>query len=147
MTYYTKSGAVSVFSIPALAPLPADSSALGTLNYYRREKSRNRRLAHRIDACGGTPEDIAILREALYARETALSPIGAQIGRAIVQLPSVNAKLALELRYLECLTISETAAEMRYSRSGVQKLIRRSIPQLRMPTPHPSKNQQEESDL
>lgn len=144
---YNKNNFTQLLHIPALAPLPAGASITDIFSYYRREKARDRRLARSIDACGGEA-DIDALRSALDAREAVLSPIGAQISDTIVRLPSINAQLALELRYLECLTVSETAAEMRYSRSGVQQLIRRSLCQLRMlESPSHSKNKQEESDL
>lgn len=144
---YNKDNFTQSLHIPALAPLPAGASISDMFSYYRREKARDRRLARNIDAYGEAT-DIDALRRVLDAREAVLSPIGAQISDAIVRLPSINAQLALELRYLECLTVSETAAEMRYSRSGVQQLIRRSLRQLRMlESSSHSKNKQEESDL
>lgn len=146
---YNKNHPIQTILIPTLAPLPADASITDKFSYYRREKSRDRRLARRIDTCGRTAMDVAALREALGAREAALSPIGVQISSTILQLPSVNAQLALELRYLECLTVSETAAEMRYSRSGIQKLIRRSLCQLQITSApnQPKEINQEVSDL
>ena len=127
---YQKTHPVPALLIPDLASPPADSSTSGLWEYYRREKRLDRRLARQIDALAGTAADRDTLRQALNAREAALHPIGVQISDTILRLSSVNGHLALELRYLEGLTLSEIAAEMRYSCSGVQKLLTRSLCQL-----------------
>ena len=127
---YQKTHPVPALLIPDLASPPADSSTSGLWEYYRREKRLDRRLARQIDALAGTAADRDTLRQALNAREAALHPIGVQIIDTILRLSSVNWQLALELRYLEGLTLSEIAAEMRYSCSGVQKLLTRSLCQL-----------------
>lgn len=127
---YQKTHPVPALLIPDLASPPADSSTSGLWEYYRREKRLDRRLARQIDALAGTAADRDTLRQALNAREAALHPIGVQISDTILRLSSVNGQLALELRYLEGLTLSEIAAEMRYSCSGVQKLLTRSLCQL-----------------
>ena len=113
---------VPALLIPVLASPPAGSPTLELWEYYRREKSLDRRLARQIDGLAGTAADRDSLRQALNAREASLHPIGVQI--------SINAQLALELRYLESLTLSEVAVEMHYSRSGVQKLLTKSLCQL-----------------
>lgn len=127
---YQKTHPVPALLIPDLASPPADSSTSGLWEYYRREKRLDRRLARQIDALAGTAADRDTLRQALNAREAALHPIGVQISDTILRLSSVNGQLALELRYLEGLTLSEIAAKMRYSCSGVQKLLTRSLCQL-----------------
>ena len=127
---YQKTHPVPALLIPDLASPPADSSTSGLWEYYRREKRLDRRLARQIDGLAGTAADRDTLRQALNAREAALHPIGVQISDTILRLSSVNGQLALELRYLEGLTLSEIAAEMRYSCSGVQKLLTRSLCQL-----------------
>ena len=121
---------VPALLIPVLASPPAGSPTLELWEYYRREKSLDRRLARQIDGLAGTAADRDSLRQALNAREAALHPIGVQISDTILRLSSVNGQLALELRYLEGLTLSEIAAKMRYSCSGVQKLLTRSLCQL-----------------
>lgn len=121
---------VPALLIPVLASPPAGSPTLELWEYYRREKSLDRRLARQIDCLAGTAADRDSLRQALNAREASLHPIGVQISNAILRLPSINAQLALELRYLESLTLSEVAVEMHYSRSGVQMLLTKSLCQL-----------------
>lgn len=127
---YQKTHPVPALLIPDLASPPADSSTSGLWEYYRREKRLDRRLARQIDDFAGTAADRDTLRQTLNAREVALHPIGVQISDTILRLSSVNGQLALELRYLEGLTLSEIAAEMRYSCSGVQKLLTRLLCQL-----------------
>lgn len=126
-------------TLPAsMPPFPVNATTSDMLNYYRVQKQRTWQMVQRIDQLknrepyGARGEDyqIRMLGAEVHRRDRILSPLGRQICAAILELPNANAQLAMELRYLDMLSLRQVADEMHYTYDGVRSLIYRSIKQL-----------------
>lgn len=121
---------------PVLFP-ESIASVRDVLNFYRTEKIKNKQFAERINRIQKSNYnylDKHILCKSLISelqtRENILSPLGNQICRAILQIPDTVDQIAVELRYLDQLTLSQIAKELHCSISTVSFRLRKGISQM-----------------
>lgn len=112
------------------------------MDAYRQAKICNRRLAMDIDVIKATkraladqssPAALALdnqikkLTQTLNHSEDALSGIGSMIAAAIVTLTDLPQQMAMELYYLDLLSVREIAEERGTGYGAVYGLIQRAI--------------------
>lgn len=116
---------------------PPTATTREMLEFYRREKLKNRQIAHHIDSiyhakyAGLTKETlITDLKSKLQRREDQLSPLGNEICHAILRLSNTDDQIAVEMRYLDAMPIRQIAIELHCSEATIRHRIHRAIQQM-----------------